>query len=200
MSTKTGRTRAKAERKRLLATAYHEAGHAVVGFHARHMPRLHRVSIVPDPTANTLGHVLHHPSPRFVEQLRADHWNAVMQARFYEQIQMLYAGPLAEQRFTGRRNSIGASADYHAITTLGIRHIGGWGAVTQALFRYLRLSAAAQLTTRWREVEAVAAALVEHRTLRGHDAVAKVICAGLVVDPTAFAGISTALRVSRSAG
>lgn len=38
------------------ATAYHEAGHAVVAFFWPRVPRIARVTIIPDPKAGTLGH------------------------------------------------------------------------------------------------------------------------------------------------
>ena len=43
--------------KREAATAYHEAGHAVVGLWKGVPTRLLRVSIIPDPDQGTLGHV-----------------------------------------------------------------------------------------------------------------------------------------------
>jgi hypothetical protein len=50
--------------KQETATAYHEAGHAVVGFWERVPTRLLVVSIVPDASAGTLGHNLRGKHPR----------------------------------------------------------------------------------------------------------------------------------------
>lgn len=181
MSKQTAR-RQEVGRQRLLATAYHEAGHAVVGFYSRHMPKVRRVSIVPDSKNGTVGHVVHHPSPAFVRQLEEGDWNAAIEVRFYEQIRTLYAGGVAERRFTGRRNHVGGRGDYEIISELAVHVSGGGGPVTQALLRWLRLSAEAYVTARWREIEAVAGALVEHKVLRGHDAVANVIFKALGID------------------
>ena len=68
--------------------------------------------------------------------------------------------------------------------------------MTQALLRYLRLSTADQLTVRWREVKAVAAALVEHKTLRGHAAVAKVISEAHGIEWRPLAKVGAAVRAA----
>jgi ATP-dependent Zn protease len=117
-------------RRRLEATAYHEAGHAVVsvllGRACKH------VTIVPDETQDSLGHLraekplgdplatLNNPLPETAEAFAA----AMRGARLYEanlgrmyrrwrsDIAINLAGVRAERRLIGRRNNIGASSDY----------------------------------------------------------------------------------------
>jgi hypothetical protein len=113
--------------KREEATAYHEAGHAVVGLSEDVPTRLVGVSIVPDHAAGTLGHVSRGTPPRVrdIEPARTGSRVAsiasstptlmtrgLVERQLRPRIVELYAGVLAEKRFTGRRHDwVGASVD-----------------------------------------------------------------------------------------
>lgn len=76
------------------AVAYHEAGHAAVGFWERVANRLLTVSIVPDPEAGTLGHAKRGKFPR---KFNADIDDPrLVERRLKPLVVMLYAGGLAE--------------------------------------------------------------------------------------------------------
>ncbi len=101
-------------RSTLNATAHHEAGHAImrlkVGLSVR------KVSIVPEKEDNSLGRCEGSRYPVwFNPEIEVD-----TRSRLYieNNVLVLYAGLLAEARFTGRRNHIGASQDYRTAVNL----------------------------------------------------------------------------------
>ena len=53
--------------KRLVETAYHEAGHAVVAWWFGHLKKSDYVTIIPDPKTGSLGHMRNPPrlSPKW---------------------------------------------------------------------------------------------------------------------------------------
>ena len=98
------------------------------------------------------------------------------------------AGPLAEKRFTRRRNQRGAGyvgtptvvlgSDYDTVSDLVLRLAGEDEPEQRALGRWLECSENI-LSARWKAVEMVAAALVERGTIVGHAALGTIILGAL---------------------
>jgi hypothetical protein len=110
------RTKAERQRRRLEATAYHEAGHAVMALELRR--RFKHVTVVPKD--DSLGHVLKTDAPDwfrpdcpgFGDELKTERW-------IERELLIGPAGVAAEGRFLGRRNQRGASSDYRTAINLG---------------------------------------------------------------------------------
>lgn len=156
--------KAEREQKCLEATAYHEAGHAVMA-HTLGVP-MHGVSIVPK--GGTLGHVrIKKPRWLILEDLsgevtpRAQDW-------IERNIQVAYAGRLTEKMHTGRNNRAGAWSDYEGMADLALCACGS-PKEALAFLKWLELRAAAPLGTRRFKVavEAVARELLARRNLTG---------------------------------
>src|SRR5262245_41796279 len=88
----------------LKATAYHEAAHALAAF--QFDIRVKRVTIIPD--ADSLGHCLSQMPKSFNPELDL---SATNKLRLEHRIIGLYVGAIAERRFTGRANRVGARSD-----------------------------------------------------------------------------------------
>jgi hypothetical protein len=105
--------------RKIEATAYHEAGHAVAAFLL--FRAVKRISIVPDD--ETSGPVEHYPirGTWFQPDVEID-----MRARRHMEtsITLLLAGPSAERKATGRWNRVGASGDIDAACDLALRLVG----------------------------------------------------------------------------
>jgi hypothetical protein len=174
---------------RLEETAYHEAGHAVLAWLAG--SPFERVSIIPE--EDSAGHIINpwwklaEPPNEFVnltcptcgayvtplvaqcfrdDELR-DEGDVALHAA-----QVLYAGGEAVKLRRGvRQRSVGCGSDDAQIADV---IASAWpdydDATHRALCRYLRLSARAELRREWVEVSALAAALLERRTLTGDEA------------------------------
>jgi ATP-dependent Zn protease len=98
----------------LAATAFHEAGHAFLAVE-RKLP-FHYVTIVDKD--DSLGHLQSKAWPASMEHLDVD-INSVTRKRIDSFVMMVLAGAVAERNVTGRRNHLGASADYDAAVKLG---------------------------------------------------------------------------------
>jgi peptidase M41-like protein len=121
-------------------TAYHEAGHAVVGYHLG--VRLSRVSIIPD--ADSLGRVTR-------EFLDLSCSEAVLES--------VLAGPMAQDRLVGHRD--GGQDDYIRARGLCQFVTGSAGARARAFLRDMEEQAARSVDRWWPEIEAVALALLD---------------------------------------
>ncbi len=149
--------------KSLTATAYHEAGHAVIAWHLR--LGIGRVSIVPDPDRGSLGHI-ETKVPRWIDpdvdlSPAAQDW---LQRR----IQMSLAGRASEKLFTGRWNHVGARGDYRSATDLAL-YVCGSSEEISAFIKWLDLRTRATVKFHGAQIAKVAAALLEHHTLRPRD-------------------------------
>ncbi len=92
--------------RKLMATAYHEAGHAVVGYDLRQ--RLRKVSIIPNETS--AGRCAFAGfGPKFNPEADVS-WR--VRTRLERSIIVSLAGPEAERVFRGRRNNVGAAGDF----------------------------------------------------------------------------------------
>jgi hypothetical protein len=159
------KSRQQRKQQQLEATAYHEAGHAVMSHcHGR---RLKRVDIVEE--EDRLGLCRQEKWPPWVldelnggsDSPRVNHWIEV-------QIRILLAGPAAEKQYTGRGNHRGARSDYNVSSDLAMHRCCGTEE-TNAYMRWLWIGVKAHLRVAhwWQCVEAVAAALLERHRLTG---------------------------------
>jgi len=146
--------------KRLLATAYHEAGHAVA---ARHEGRAtKRVTIVPE--GDTLGVCSFYP----LRETESFAWDASTRNRIRIERLIISAlgGCAAEARFVGRHNLIGAHADWHFAADLSTSQAAS-DEEADAYLNWLweRTRTIFRLDAWWDLTTGLAEALVEHRTM-----------------------------------
>lgn len=173
--------------KRETATAYHEAGHAVVGVWEGVPARLVQVSIVPDPAAGTLGHVRRGKWPRVRDiELGADgkprpfyrdfspdvDHERLVERQLRPRVLEAFAGILAEKRFSGRNhNWAGASSDLRMAANF-IGYLTGSPRQAQKLSDYLWVVADDAVRIHWSEIIELAGALLARRTMTGSEVVA----------------------------
>ena len=120
------------------------------------------MSIVPDPDRGSLGHV-ETKVPRWIDpegDLRpaAQDW-------LQREIQVSLAGRAAEKLFTGRWNHVGARGDYRNAADYAL-YVCGSSEETSAFIKWLDLRAGAFVKIHEAQIAKVAAALLEHHTLR----------------------------------
>lgn len=158
-------TRIERKRRQLKATAYHEAGHAVVAFESR-VP-IKSISIIPDD--KSLGRVAlggePPPTGGSVYDRRAERW-----IEFH--VMFCLAGVAAEKRFTGRHNWGGAKSDTGDVADWALHLHGGNARLAQKYIAYKLELAKAKVERPhiWVQIEALAEALLEHRTLNSRRA------------------------------
>lgn len=145
------------------ATAFHEAGHAVAAFYSG-LP-VHKATIVFDREHATLGHVRHHNPLHRAPELDIYEMTPNVKDRMERLVVVCLAGAIAERRHAGRASRAGASEDHHQAAGLALHLAGGSGDGATLLLRYLDWRAHNLVKARWPEIEAVAAALLEHKTL-----------------------------------
>src|SRR6516165_7677154 len=90
--------------------AYHEAGHAVASF-VLGIPV--RSAAITDGHPDHAGQVENYPRPAFSRDVVAESrfwWSGVWK-KSVPKLMVLYAGQVAEEMYTGRRNRAGASSD-----------------------------------------------------------------------------------------
>lgn len=157
-------------RQRIEAVAHHEAGHAVVAW-AQEL-KFKRVAI--EPEDDSLGYVAHGPLPKwFQPDLEL---SDRVRLRAERHIVMDFAEQLAEARFRERRPRYGMGADNQSALDMAFR-LGGSAETVEAYLRYCWCRSNDLVIMRWREIVAVAAALVAHRTL-SYDDVMEVVWPG----------------------
>lgn len=164
--------RAERDRRRLEATAYHEAGHAVVA--VRLGVKVRSVHIIPD--GDTAGACLGRPFPEwFSPDIEL---NAKGQDLLDREVMVLLAGAKAAKRFTGRYNHGGAASDYRAAAKLALYRCSSERTATKYL-DWLGSAVDDMLgfAFNWRAVELVAAALLDRRSLSGR-ALPRIIAGG----------------------
>jgi ATP-dependent Zn protease len=156
----------KRSEKERRATAYHEAGHAVVAFTLNRAFR--RISIIQD--EETLGHVLYRkwhkkfdPNGMEPDRARLPIEKAIMTA---------YAGHEAEYNFTGRHNHIGSDFDSRQAADFATYIIDDWEKELPAFLTWLRIRTRniLQAPAHWRAVEVLAEALLEKEEIGATEA------------------------------
>jgi hypothetical protein len=152
-------------RKPLEATAYHEAGHAVAAFVMGRSVR--KISIVPDPAANSLGSV-HGYRWRGENPETSTNYERML-VRVQIQIIRDLAGGEAEARFTGRRNHIGEMND-----RASANHLMGYICTSpkeeEAMWKWLTLRTRGLIGLRWNWIQAIAKELLKKKELTGAEA------------------------------
>lgn len=146
--------------KREEATAYHEAGHAVVAAAVRY-PFL---SVTITPTADALGHIQH---PAWGDNIRPDITMDGNTKNLLEKaILTLLAGRWAEKRFAGRWNNVGAASDFHEAVNLA-SYIYAGGKVLQTYINWMDARVEVMVDNRlnWAAIKALAAALLVKRRI-----------------------------------
>lgn len=124
--------------KRLLATAYHEAGHAIASFWLR-VP-IKRISIEPDPGKGSIGHVAHfgwNLGTSFAE-IESGEIPPRVRDKIENQVIVFLAGGFAAKRFTGCWNNAGISSDRQSAIELAQR-VAGWGKTFAPYWKWLWL-------------------------------------------------------------
>lgn len=150
--------------KTLRATAIHEAGHAVARIVLRR--KINRVSIIPGDDGS-LGHVQGRVLPAGIaEVLEFGTPTPQEMAAVEDSIVSVLAAPIAERKFTGRWNLVGASGDHEWAVGLVFRLSGSTEEVNASL-KELEGRANDLVETYWADIEAVAAALLERKVLSG---------------------------------
>jgi ATP-dependent Zn protease len=134
MIVSVGNAAAVAIPRRRAATAFHEAGHAVVAFHLR-MP-VRDVSILASGDAE--GRVLHYAFPSWFQP--DIETGARAEKLIADRVLIALAGREAERRFSGRYNNAGASHDMAAAAELAM-HVNSSAEATEAYLASLQIRA-----------------------------------------------------------
>jgi hypothetical protein len=147
--------------RRELATAFHEAGHAVVAYRLRYAPR--SATIIAE--ADYAGQVAH---PNVLRGINLE-IDGSDQARLRAErlIKICLAGPAAQRhhRPTSFRRWQ-AQSDYDLAADLAL-HVTGGGESATMFLRWLEVVTKDLVTGSWPQIEAVAAALMQHKRLTG---------------------------------
>ena len=148
----------------LRATAYHEAGHAVVALW-REAPMPRRVTVVGK--GESLGSVTH---ASWGVRFRPDLELTLSRARRLQACtDALLAGVIAQSHGTGRRlDWAGASSDLHEATRLA-GYLNGSSRQLELYLAWRQQCVRDAVEARWSEVERVAQALLSRHTLKGDE-------------------------------
>lgn len=107
----------KMDKKEIRTTAYHEAGHAIVGFHMPEHDPIYKVSIVP--RGRALGMTMYLP-----EKDRYSHSHTYLECKMVS----LMGGRAAEQLVFGKKHiTTGASNDLERATEIARNMVTKWG-------------------------------------------------------------------------
>jgi ATP-dependent Zn protease len=144
---------------RLRATAYHEAGHAVVA--SLLGVKFNTVSVVADET--TLGRLVHGKWPSGFDVATDPVWT--VRRRLEPRIQVSLAGVFAERRGTGRRhNWTGAKGDLYSADTY-VAQCNGSARQESLYMAWLTECTKAIIAFRWPSIEKVAEQLLVRQSL-----------------------------------
>jgi hypothetical protein len=144
--------------KRLEATAYHEAGHAVAAWWLD-LPFKY-VTINPD--VGSLGHVMHNQAPKwFNPEIETGDRQRLRGERH---IMAGFAGQIAEGKYRGRRPRYGMDSDNDSAVNMAM-YFCGTTDTTEAFMHFCFLSSRDLTIKSWWAVKAVAKALLERMTL-----------------------------------
>jgi hypothetical protein len=151
------------------ATAYHEAGHAVIRLLV--YLSLHRATIIPNVNGDSAGHVRGATIPAWIRTIAecGDIWeHPRLVPRALNEICALKAGHIAERCATGRANHAGASSDRNdAYLWLFLLTPEEARQEWLALDRWLEARTSRLVKEHWSAIQAVASALCERRSLTG---------------------------------
>jgi hypothetical protein len=145
------------------STAYHEAGHAVAAIAQGVAVR--SITIVPSKQEGYAGRVQHEDLTRRVN-LDTDN-SPNIRSRIERQIVVALAGAAAQRKYDRRSwRSFHSSGDYETAANLADA-ISSSTAASEAFLNWLAIATDDLIATRWVEVEKIAKALLEEKTLSG---------------------------------
>ena len=155
-------------KKRDIRVAYHEAGHAVVGYHLFGLRRIKKITIIPEPKKNTLGHV------RNTLIMKRDDYETetspAFEGKIMREIMECLAGHIAEKKIAGRANNGGASHDFEQAFGLIQRLDCGWDEkVSNHLWSYLYRRTELLVKRKWNLIVLTAKKLLKNKTLSRED-------------------------------
>ncbi len=154
----------KRSKSQIEATAYHEAGHAVIAYLLGYKPQ--SATIVP--TVDTAGHVIIHANPLHGFQLDIDGSDEA-RLRVESAITICFAGPIAQKRHNPRsRRKAHGQWDYDTIAELGLR-VCGSGEQATAFIRWHEIVARDLVQAHWLHIARVAGQLLERERLSHAD-------------------------------
>ena len=157
------------------ATAYHEAGHAVIACVLGYRPQ--SVTIVP--TVDTAGHIIH-INPLHGFQLDIDGSDEA-RLRLESLITICFAGPIAQKRYNPRswRRAHGPR-DYEKIEELAVQ-VCGSDEQALAFPRWREIVACDMVRAHWPRIQLVAGRLLERESLSHADLDAIIVPRGGVI-------------------
>jgi Peptidase family M41 len=176
--------------RKLRATAYHEAGHAVAAW--KFGLRFKHVTIKAQ--EDTLGHMLHGRSPKW---FRPDCDNSDRtRLRAERRIITSLAGQLAEGKYYGRRPRFGMWGDNDSAVNMAL-HLCGSAKTTSAYLNFCFHASGDLVNTFWREIRAVAKALLKRETL-SYDDTLEVIMPGMKDLRLSFQGAAAKMKATKA--
>jgi hypothetical protein len=149
-------------RRQLEATAYHEAGHAVAHVLLQVPFRKATIREGDDYLGRVEGYKL---GKTFLEKIETGDLSLRDEDRIRRIVITLLAGHEAEQRFTGRKNSVGAASDHSSVVDFLFRVYSP--KATEAYMTFLEIRTEEELNAPgvWKGLQTVAAALLDKKTL-----------------------------------
>lgn len=149
----------------VIATAHHEAGHAVVAW--RVGLGFKYVTVKPDANRGSLGHIASRFPGWFKPEIEASDRIRLHAERH---IVMGLAGQLAEKKFLSRRPRCGMEGDNQNAADLALCFCGSEETAT-AFLKYCFMVARDWVNADWAGIQAVAGALAERETLTRNEVV-----------------------------
>ena len=147
-----------------VATAFHEAGHAVVGLKlSGNMPR--KTSVIP--VGGSMGRIRNCPWPRSFRPEKT--MTPLTRVRIEDEITVVMAGSAAERRFTGRANHLGARDDLKAARVYARLVAGDDAQGVAAYIEWCRFLARRAVEENWKSIERFARRLADAGELEGRE-------------------------------
>ena len=143
----------------LAKTAFHEAGHAVIGY-------LFETRFEPIQLAAADGNKVPGPVPFYVTQAMQNLRRSEYRQAIREDLVVAMSGAIAEERFTGQLDEVAAKDDFHFISE------ALWQMYAEQLDTHsadLWREARRLVNENWAVIERVAAYLVEHKALSSRE-------------------------------
>lgn len=164
------RKRARASQQ-IAATAFHEAGHAVIAWSLG--LRVHRVTVIP--SKDYLGLAVCQNALAGIK-LDIDNSDRAM-IKAEKRILVALAGAAAQKKFSPRSvQSWDPSLDYQVASDIAQR-IHGSDDVVDAYLRWLQFRTEHDVAFHWPQISCVAQALIENKTLNGSEVVSLALSA-----------------------
>jgi hypothetical protein len=161
------------------STAYHEAGHAVAAIAQGVAVR--SSTIAPDKQEGYAGRVRHGDLTRRVN-IEADN-SPSTRSRIERRIVVALAGTAAQRRYDRRSwRSFHSSSDYEMAANLADA-VSSSPAASEAFLKWLAVATDDLIAARWVEVEKIAKALLEEKTLSGARIPALILPSTIAIAP-----------------